>query len=202
MTVLLAVAISVPAFGGPDNPVADTFASAKKTAKKALKKAKQANKKAKQAQTAADNAQSTANGAQTTANQAKNTANGAQTAADNAQASADNAQATADAAQTAAGNAQAAANAAQASANTKFDTTDFVAGPTSANDSSNFKLIAAGCPTGFEVTGGGHVIGGTGAGNVAATISQQYLNGWLVRADEVNAIASNWTVGATVNCID
>ena len=39
---ILAIALAVPAMGGPSNPLATTAASAKKTAKKALKKAKKA----------------------------------------------------------------------------------------------------------------------------------------------------------------
>ena len=95
MTSLLAVAIAVPAFGGPDNPVSEVMKSAKSTAKKALKKAKEANKAAKQAQKSADNAQLSADNAQSTADGAASAAATADSKAETAQSAADAAQATA-----------------------------------------------------------------------------------------------------------
>lgn len=68
--VVLAVSLSVPALGGPSNPVANGAASAKKIANKALKKAKKANQKAAAAQTSADAAQASADGAQASADSA------------------------------------------------------------------------------------------------------------------------------------
>jgi hypothetical protein len=81
LSAFLALALAVPALGGPSNPIADTAANTKKTAKKALKKAKAA--------------QSSADAAQSDANKASDAAAAAQTTADGAQAAADAAQATA-----------------------------------------------------------------------------------------------------------
>jgi predicted porin len=74
LTVAIALALAVPALGGPSNPVASSAAGAKKLANKALKTANAAN-------SAAQQAQSTANQALSTANQANSTANAANTAA-------------------------------------------------------------------------------------------------------------------------
>ncbi len=187
LTMLLAASLAVPAFGGPDNPVADTFASAKSTAKKALKKAREANKKAKQAQKSADNAQITADGAQSSADNAQATANAAQTAAGQAQTSADNAQASADAA--------------QSTANSKFGSVDAVFGDSSPSDSTSSKLVFATCPTGSQITGGGFAINGA-EGAVTPVLSSQYLNAWTARAVEIGAgTASNWSIQANVACI-
>jgi hypothetical protein len=68
LAAFLALALSVPALGGPSNPLAHTAASVKSTANKALKKAKTA-------QSAADAAQSTASSASSTANSALTKAN-------------------------------------------------------------------------------------------------------------------------------
>jgi hypothetical protein len=78
----LALALAVPALGGPSNPIANSAANAKKTAKKALK--------------TANAAQSSANAAQSDANSASDAAAAAQTTADSAQAAANAAQSTAD----------------------------------------------------------------------------------------------------------
>jgi len=82
LSAFLALALAVPALGGPSNPIADVSATAKKTAKKALKKAKKA--------------QQSADAAQSDANSAGDAAAAAQTSADGAQAAANAAQATAD----------------------------------------------------------------------------------------------------------
>jgi hypothetical protein len=68
---VLALALTVPALGGPSNPIASSAASAKKLANKALKKANQANSAAQQAQTTAHQALQSANQAQQTANAAQ-----------------------------------------------------------------------------------------------------------------------------------
>jgi hypothetical protein len=49
---VLALALAVPALGGPSNPIADGAATAKKTANKALKKSKKASKSATETATA------------------------------------------------------------------------------------------------------------------------------------------------------
>lgn len=188
LTSILAVALTVPALGGPGNPIATGAASAKKTAKKALKKAKKANQNAKAAQLTADeaaaaaaNAQSTADGAQSTADGAQSAAEAAQTSADAAQASADNAQATADAA---------------------LNDTDFESGETSASDSSTPKVVSAGCIADYDPTGGGFVMNGAGANDVTVTLSQSYGTGWLVQGREIGAgTADDWSITANVNCV-
>ena len=81
ITGVLALAMAVPAFGGPSNPIASSAASAKTLAKRALN--------------AANAAQNTANTALSTANSAKTDAKNAQTAADQAKTAATAAQATA-----------------------------------------------------------------------------------------------------------
>jgi hypothetical protein len=60
-SVLLALSVAVPAFGGASDPTATTSASAKKIAKKALKKAKKANKRSKRALNTANEALDVAN---------------------------------------------------------------------------------------------------------------------------------------------
>jgi hypothetical protein len=70
LTGVLAVALAVPAFGGPSNPIASSAASAKQLASKALKKANAANSAAQAAQTTANQALAAANAAQTKANAA------------------------------------------------------------------------------------------------------------------------------------
>jgi hypothetical protein len=187
MTALVAISLAVPAFGGPGNPVANTFASAKGTAKKALKAAKAAQTSADNAQTSADKAQNAADKAQTTADGAQTTATQAKTAAATAQTSADQA--------------NTAAQAAQATADSKFGTMTLVEGDTSPTDSSTTKNAAAGC-NGDEITGGGFVLGGTGANEATTIVNGQYLNGWLVTAKEIGAgTANTWNLTAEVHCI-
>ncbi len=69
-SIVLAVAVAVPALGQSSEPTATSAASAKKLAKKANKKAKKANKKAKQANQAANAAQGSADAAQASADEA------------------------------------------------------------------------------------------------------------------------------------
>lgn len=80
LSVVLALALAVPALGGPSNPIAHTAS--------ALSKAKKAIRLANAAQSTANTANSTANTALSTANQAKSAAAAAQTAANNANANA------------------------------------------------------------------------------------------------------------------
>jgi len=91
-TIVLTVALTVPALGGPSNPVAETAASLKKKVNRAL---------------------ATANSAQSSAAGAQSTAAGAQSAADTAQSAANTAQAAANAATAAAANARSTAQAKQ-----------------------------------------------------------------------------------------
>ena len=182
----LAVALAVPALGGPSNPIADGAASAKKTAKKALKQAKKAKNLAKDAQGSADAAQSTANGAES--------------AAGDAQTAAENAQTTADTATTAASDSQAAADAAQATADAKFGTINNVEGPASATNNSDKAIIFAVCPGDTEATGGGFIINGTGGDDSHVTFNTAYGDAWGVGADDGGSNASNWSLIPTVRC--
>lgn len=175
----LAVALAVPALGGPSNPIANGAASAKKTAKKALKKAKEAKTAAAAAQSSADAAQATADGATTDAA---------------------NAQATADAATTAAANAQAAADAAQATADTKFGTITNVEGTTSASNNSDKSIIFASCTGDSVPSGGGFIINGTGNDDSHVTFNTAYGDSWGVGAQDGGANASNWDLTPTVRC--
>ena len=181
LSVVLALALAVPALGGPSNPVADISASAKKTAKKALKKAKKANKKANAAQDSADNAQSSA---------------------DNAQSTADNALSAAQAAQTTADGAQAAAQAAQATADSKFGSIVTQPGPTSADNGASPKSDALGCTGGRRMVSGGYQIGGTDPNDEAATLDLPYGTVWLAQAEEIDGTSpGNWNFTVWVHCI-
>jgi hypothetical protein len=80
LSVFLAIALAVPALGGPSNPVAHTAS--------ALSKAKKAIGLANSAQGTANTALSTANAAKTAAATAQTAANAAKTAADAANANA------------------------------------------------------------------------------------------------------------------
>lgn len=180
-SVVLAIALAVPALGGPSNPVATTAASAKSTAKKALKKAKKANKKAKGAQATADQALSAANNAQ-------NSADGAQATADSAQAAATAAQATADQA----------LQEAQNPTGTKLGL-QRVTG-TTPNDSSDPKSALAVCPTGKDLTGGWGFISATDDISFQGTLP--FYEASFALAFEDPATASNWQVTAVSACIN
>ena len=186
LAAFLAIALAVPALGGPSNPIADGAASAKKTAKKALKKAKKANQAAKAAQSSADAAQLSADGAQSTANGAQSTANGAQTAAEGAQASADAAQASADAA--------------QATADSKYGSVTNVEGTKSPTDGSAKSIVFATCPSGRDLSGGGYIVNGVGGVDARVTFNTAYLNAWGVVADDQGATGT-WDVTPTARCI-
>lgn len=208
LSIVLALALAVPALGGPTNPVASLSASAKSIANKALKKAKTAQKTAEAAQSAANNAQSTANAADTAAGKAQTTANAANTAAGKAQTTADGASTAAKAAQTAANNAQNTANEAKTTAgqakteaDAAFTETDFEDGDNVAG-SGESAIAAAGCPTGFEPTGGGFVLLGSDSPKVRVDLNSQYLNGWIVSAENIPGhTGENWELSAAVTCI-
>ena len=216
LSVVLALALAVPALGGPTNPIASISKSTKAIAKKALKKANKAQKTANNALNAANSASSTANsasstansassaaskaqkaaeGAQSTADGAQNSANGAQNSANGAQSSADGAKAAADAAQASANSAKSTADAALAAANSKMSGEEHFEGE------EGLTLSVAGCQNGKVPTGGGYIV--TGANNNAATVTEstQYLNGWLVIADQIEGTSgASWGVVATVDC--
>lgn len=175
----LAVALAVPALGGPSNPIADGAASAKKTAKKALKTAKQAKTAAADAQSSADAAQSSA---------------------DNAKSVADNAQATADTANTAAADAAAAAAAAQATADAKFGNINNVQGTASPSDNNNKATVFATCTGDQQATGGGFIILGAGGTDSHVTFNSAYGDSWGTGAVDGGANGSNWSITPTARC--
>jgi membrane protein involved in colicin uptake len=208
LSLVLALALAVPAFGGPSNPIASVSADAKTIAERALKQAKAAKKAAKAARatansagdaagaasSAAAKAQKTAESAQGTANTAKTSADSAKTTATTAQNTANTAKATADSAKTAAAAAQAAADSAKAIAETKMSD------PSQVEGEGGTTASAAGCGD-KTPTGGGFIV--LGNDNDAATVTQstQYLSGWIVLADQIEGTTgTSWEVIATVNC--
>lgn len=194
LSIVLALALAVPALGGPTNPVASISASVKSIANKALKKAKAAQKTANAAQAAANTAQSTASSANTAAGKAQKAAEAAQTSANSGVAAADKAQKAAEAA-------QATADAAQASANTKFDHTNFEQG-TAVAGTGESAIVGKGCPEGESPSGGGFVLAGTDSDKVRVDLSSQYLNGWIVSADNIAGHAGeNWELSAVAICV-
>jgi membrane protein involved in colicin uptake len=199
LSLVLALALAVPALGGPTNPIASISASVKSTANKALKKAKKAQTTANSALSTANSAQSEAKSAQTTANSANTAAKNAQNTANGASTAAKNAQTTADAAKTAAAAAKAAADAAQATANSKFGSTFSEFGETDGpNTTSGLSLVL--CPTGSQVTGGGYETSGTGSNEVVATFNSSYGDAWLAALSRIPGQADTWSVRAVVVC--
>jgi uncharacterized phage infection (PIP) family protein YhgE len=180
LSAFLAVALTVPALGGPSNPIADGAASAKKTAKKALKKAKKANKAAKAAQSSADAAQLSADGAQSTADGAQSAAEAAQTSADTAQASADAAQSTAD---------------------SKYGSMTNVEGTTSPTNNAAKGVVFATCPSGRDLAGGGYIVNGAGNDDARVTFNTAYLDAWGVVAGDQGIEGGTWDVTPTARCI-
>ncbi|MGB2851120.1 MAG: hypothetical protein WBC01_05575 [Solirubrobacterales bacterium] len=179
LAAFLAVALAVPALGGPSNPIADGAASAKKTAKKALKKAKKANQNAKAAQSSADSAQATADGAASAAATAQTTADGAQTSADAAQTSADAAQATADG---------------------KYGSVTNVEGTTSPLNNADKAVVFVSCPSGRTAAGGGYIVNGAGRENARVTFNTGYGTSWGVIAGDQGA-GGTWEVTPSARCI-
>jgi uncharacterized phage infection (PIP) family protein YhgE len=202
LSAFLALALAVPALGGPGNPVSSGATALKDTASKALKKAKKANAKAKAAQSAAANAQATADKAQSDANNAQSSANGAQTTADGAQTAAEAAKAAADAAQASANAAQSSADAAQATANTKFDSVSNVEGSPSPSNNGDKSIVFATCPAGTAMSGGGYIVSGAGGVDAVPQLNTGYVNSWALTALDAGNSASNWSIAASARCLD
>jgi membrane protein involved in colicin uptake len=200
LSLVLALALAVPAMGGPTNPLAGASKSVQSIANQALKKAKAAQKTANAAQATANTASSSAtaaNGAadkaQTTATAAQKSATAAQTTANTAKSTADTALVTANAAKTAAATAQSSANSAKALAESKMSGEVHVEAATG--------TPSVGCPTGKVPTGGGFVVLGANNNSATVTESTQYLNAWIVNAEQINGVAgTSWEITATVNC--
>jgi hypothetical protein len=175
--VVLALAMAVPALGGPLNLRASGGISKVK-------------RQVKQALIAATSAQRLAAGAQSTANEAQGTASGAQNAAGAAKAAANAAQGVANAALGRAGTAETAAAAAgdKADAATKkaqeaFDTANARVEGTVQRSASKtgggVQSVLVTCPEGMSISGGGYSTSGT---LVAPLVSEPEGNGWSVIA--------------------
>ena len=202
LSIVLALALAVPALGGPTNPIASISASAKSIANKALKKAKAA-------QTAANNAQSTANAASSAASNAQKTADGAQKTGEAAQKTGEAAQKTANTAQgtattalSTANTAKSTADSAKSTATTALNTAnEKMSGEERIEGVASTTLATVACPGGKVPTGGGFIITGIDNDAATATESTQYLNGWIVIADQIEGTSgSSWGTVATVNC--
>jgi membrane protein involved in colicin uptake len=206
LSLVLALALAVPALGGPTNPIASISATVKQTANKALKKANAAQTAANNAQAtatsaegAADSAGKAAKAAQTTANTAQSTATSALSNAKTAQTTADGAKTTADSAKTAAAAAQAAADAAQTTANSKFGSTINQNGDGSGTVAgTGFDLSV--CPSGSDVTGGGYFVTGTGDDEVVPYYAASYGNAWYAGLNRIPGGTGTWNVTAVVTC--
>jgi membrane protein involved in colicin uptake len=196
LSVVLALSLAVPAFGGPSNPIAGVSADALTVAKKALKTAKKANKTANSALNAANNAQSTANSALTEAKKGVSAAGAAQTSANNAQASADGAKAIAE-------EAKAAAAAAEANANTRIKGVYINFGTASAEDTETTKSVSAFCDGFDEATGGGYSLGGAGNNGVTVTTETPtlYGDGWFVTGEAISGTPT-WSIQANAVCAE
>jgi hypothetical protein len=187
LSVVFALALAVPALGGPTNPIASSSASVKKTANKALKTAKTAQK-------TANGANSDAAKALAEAKKGVNAAGSAQTTANTAKASADSAKGTADAA-------KAAAAAAEANANTRLKSSSQVVGESSESNTTASKFASASC-TGRPVLGGGFSVGGEN-NKVTVTQSEEQLygGGWFVAAQTINGQGTpTWAITAVAIC--
>ena len=203
----LALALAVPALGGPTNPVASISVSVKKTANKALKTAKNAQKTANSALSAASAAQSEAGKAlneagkaQKTGEAAQKTANEAKTSATNAQNTANGAKSAAEQAKTTADQANSAAAAAEANANNRVKESVQVVGEPSSSDTTASKFASASCGSGQPVLGGGFSVGGE---NSKVTVSQSeeqlYGGGWFVAAQTITGTPT-WSITAIAIC--
>jgi hypothetical protein len=184
LSVFLALALAVPALGGPSNPIASVSASAKKIANKALKAAK--------------SAQNTANTANSTANTALNEAKKAQTTGANAQGTANSAKSIAEAA-------KAAAAAAEANANSRVKGVNEFFGKSTAENTETTKSTSAHCENeeAEEVTGGGFSVFGSGSNQVTIIHSEPvfpiYGRGWFVEGKAISGTPT-WELQAVTFC--
>lgn len=178
LSVFLALALAVPALGGPINPVASISASAKSIANKALKKAKAA--------------QQTANTANGTANTALSTANSALSEAKKGVSAAAAAQSTAN-------EAKKKAEEANANANTRVLGAVERSGSSETNTETS-KSASSECESGEVTLGGGFFVGGT-SNSVTVNASEHLLygNGWFVSAKAISGTPS-WSLTAYTMC--
>ena len=208
LSVVLALALAVPALGGPMNPIASISSSAKSIASKALKTAKKAQSAANTAQSTANTALSTANAADTNASSAKTAAAGAQTTANSALNNANAAQTTANSAKTAAAGAQTTANSALNNANAAQTTANTAQTTAESKMSGEEEVVGAeggssgsvACPGSKVPTGGGFILGGAEPNSATVVSSFQYLNGWDVGTEQIKGVSGSWTTSAIVEC--
>ena len=201
LSVFFALALAVPALGGPTNPVASISASVKSTANKALKKAKAAQNTANSALTAANSAQGNANSAQSDATKALNEAKKAQSTGTNAQNTANSAKSIAEAAKTSAAAAAAAAAAAEANANSRVKNSEELAGEV-VESTTTPKFTSVSCPSGNPILGGGYAVGGE-SNKVTVTSSEEQLygGGWFADASTINGQGTpSWSLVVVAVC--
>lgn len=203
LSIVLALALAVPALGGPSNPIAGISASVKKTASKALKQAKQAKKTANSALSTANAANSAAGSANSAAKKAQEDAKKASDAAAKAQSTADGAKTTADGAKSTADQALADAAKAEANANTRVQGVYFNFGTSSAEDTEVLKSVSAFCDGGDEATGGGYAIGGAGSKSITVTTETPtlYGDGWFVTGQAISGTPT-WSIQANTVCAE
>lgn len=196
LSVVLALALAVPALGGPSNPIASISASVKQTANKALKQSKQAKKLANTANSNAKKAQETAEGAKAAADGAKAAADGAKTAADGAKTAASGAQSTAN-------GAKKIAEEANANANARIEGSYANFGEATLEDTGTTKFAGAECDSVSDpILGGGFFVGGTGNNNVTVNgseIDPLYGDSWFVAAEAISGTPS-WSLQASILC--
>jgi multidrug efflux pump subunit AcrA (membrane-fusion protein) len=201
-SVVLALALAVPALGGPSNPIASISASVKQTANKALKQSKQAKKLANTANSNANKAQETAEGAKAAADAAQASANGAKTTADGAQTTASSAQTSANGAKKIAEEAKAAAAAANENANSRIEGSYANFGEATEENTTTSKFAGAECDSASDpILGGGFFVGGTSEQVTVNTseIDPFYGDSWFVGARAISGTPS-WSLQASILC--
>lgn len=189
LSVVLALALAVPAFGGPTNPIA----SVKKTAQKALKNANAAKKTANSALTAAESATAGVKGVETEVNKANTEIKKLQT-------SVTTAQNTANSAKTIAEQAKAAAAAAEANANTRIkDSVEKFGTTTPESESTKFASVS--CGANSPTLGGGYEVGGASVSAVTISEENLYEDGWFVGSSKIAGTpAGAWSLRAIAIC--
>jgi hypothetical protein len=208
LSVVLALALAVPAFGGPTNPLAKATSSIKKTANKALKTAKAAQTTATAAQAAATAASTEAQAANKEAGKALTEAKKGVTAAAAAQSTANTANGTANSAKTLATEsktlateAKAAAAAAEANANTRIKESQEIVGEPSAENTTAVKFESAACGPGTVILGGGYFVGGESSKvTVYESTEALYGGGWFAAGSTINGQTANWKITAVAMC--
>lgn len=203
LSLFLALALAVPALGGPSNPIASVSASVKSTANKALKKAKAAQKTANTALSTANGAQGIASGLQTDVKGLQGDVKGLQTDVKKAQTTATEAKSAAANAQTSANAAKAAADAANANADTRLKTSVLALGTPSENTNEAEKSASVTCPAGTVVLGGGAFVNAAEPKKVHLVTSQPqaiYSQGWFVEAATNEGQTATWAITAQAMC--